>query len=645
MKNIALLLDLDNIKPNLNELEEICQRYGKIVARRAFSNTSTVLTAYGSRFRELNYRFEITPALDTVSQEVDNLIFKTTEELLQNLSLNIQLIAIVSNDNDYAKLFTKLKNQGIQTLAIGIGNQIGNSLRETSNYVEILSGVMRPMYIGIDLGTTNTVMALASENLMKQWVSSVVEVPIKDEQSALIQSNMIPSSVRFISNSNTEVGRHVKALAYPYRDRTILAWKHDIGLTENGNPFQYNLTIGNIAPEKAASKVLEFCRQKLLERYGTIQGAVITHPACYEIDAISATRKAAVLAGWNEEDVVLISEPQAALYDFLYHLQQGHRYVPFELNKPVNILVYDLGGGTLDVTLHQVEWDHQKNRFIINDLAIGSRTRIGGDLVDNLISEYILKNHQDFANLSEVEKNKLRYELPIYAEKFKKVWGSQYQQSEDKTNFNYTFQGLFLDAKFPIRHNINTEKMQEILAPLFCEDLSLSILDHLEPETAFDLPPFSDRLNTLIVPVLEVLLKAKQTQGKIPVVDGILLNGGMTYFPLIKERLIKLFPSVPILDDSNPDLAVARGASLYAAGVLKSKETINPTNLSLEVTQNNQFALRTLIAQGQNILIKRFYQVLNCRKQRQVIYYLKFGLVWGINPILIQAYKDYVKFL
>jgi molecular chaperone DnaK (HSP70) len=599
-QNIALLLDLDNIKPKLNELELICQRHGRIAARRAFSNTATVLTAYGSRFRELGYRFEITPGLEIVSQEVDNLIFKATEELLQNTTLNIQLVAVVSNDNDYAKLFTKLKNRGIQTLAIGLGNQMGNQLRETSDYQEFLDGVINPMYIGIDLGTTNTVMALASQNnLMKQWVSSVVEVPIKDEQGALIQSSMIPSSVRFISHNNSEIGKHVKSQAYPYRDQTILAWKHDMGCSNNGRAFQYVLSTGNIAPEQAASRILEFCRQKLLERYGDLQGAVITHPACYEIDAIEATRKAAVLAGWPEDNVVLISEPQAALYDFLYQVQQGYRYVPFDVREPVNILVYDLGGGTLDVTLHEVQWNHEKSRFIINDLAIGSRTRIGGDVVDNLIAASILNSHQDYPKLSEAEQNKLQYELPIYAEKFKKLWGSEYQQSQDKQNFNYAFQGLFLDAKFPIRKYISSNKMREILASILCEDLSLDILEDLEPEIAFNSSPFTDRMNTLVVPILEVLLKAKQTQGEIPPVDGILLNGGMTYFPLIRERLIKLFPSVPILDDSNPDLAVARGASLYAAGVIKPKETINPTNLSLEVTENNEVALRTLIAQGQ----------------------------------------------
>ena len=72
--NVAILIDLDNLKPKLANIENIGNSYGTIVTRRAFSNTHTVLTAYGGAFRDFNYHFELTPGLDTVSQEVDNLI-------------------------------------------------------------------------------------------------------------------------------------------------------------------------------------------------------------------------------------------------------------------------------------------------------------------------------------------------------------------------------------------------------------------------------------------------------------------------------------------------------------------------------------------------------------------------------------------
>lgn len=595
---IAVLLDLDNIKPKLTNIETICQSYGQLVERRAFSNTPAVLAAYGGAFRQFEYRFELTPGLNYVSQEVDHLIEKTACEILANTALGIKLIAIVSNDNGYASLFKKLKTKGIKTLVIG--NQIGNQLRETADYVELLNEVMRPTYVGIDLGTTNTVMALANLSLMsQQWTAAAVEVSVKDEQGSLIKNSIISSSVRFSSSKETEIGGHIRAQAYAFRDQTILAWKHKMGCSKDGKPFYYELSSGKIAPEEAAAKVLAFCREKLLAKHGEVQGAVITHPASYESDAIEATRKAAVLAGWQEEEVVLLPEPQAALYDFLYRLQKGELYPPFNINEPSNILVYDLGGGTLDVTLHKVQWNSGANRFLIQDIAVGSRTRIGGDTIDQSISEYILKNSPDYQKLSEAEQKKLSYDLPIYAEKFKKAWGAEYADAANKETFKYAFQGTFLDSQFPIRYYITAERMREILAPLLCEDLSLADVQRMNPETAFDQPPFTDRLNTLVVPVLEVLLKAKQSTGQIPKIDAVLLNGGMTYFPPIRERLAKLLTNTPIIEDGNPDLAVARGAALFAAGALKPGEGVNPTNIYLEISEEGQKKLNLLVAQGQ----------------------------------------------
>lgn len=119
MPNFAVLLDLDNVKSKLSTIQKLCLSYGKIVDRRAFSNTPAVLAAYGGSFREFGYRFELTPGLEPIPQEVDTLIERTAFEIVANLELHVKLIVVVSNDNDYASLFKKLKNKGIKTLVIG----------------------------------------------------------------------------------------------------------------------------------------------------------------------------------------------------------------------------------------------------------------------------------------------------------------------------------------------------------------------------------------------------------------------------------------------------------------------------------------------------------------------------------------------
>lgn len=628
MNNIAVLLDLDNIKPQLSEIETLCAEYGTLIERRAFCNTPAVLTAYGNAFREFKYRFELTPGLATVPQEVDHLIIQTTRELIENPKSDIKLIAIVSNDNGYARLFKDLKLKGIKTLVIG--NQIGNQLRETADHVRLLQGIIQPIYMGIDLGTTNTVIARANLNLAtQQWTATELSIPIKNEQGSLFNQSMIPSHIRFNSKTEAEVGQHIKAQYYAFSDKTILSWKHNMGVSINNKSFTYQLSSGNILPEEAASKILLHCRNELSKRYNEMQGVVITHPASYESDAIEATRKAAMLAGWEEEEIVLLAEPQAALYDFLYRIQKGEIHQVFDLNQPCNILVYDLGGGTLDITLHNIQWNSSKAEFIIQDLAIGSRTRVGGDVVDQLIADYILQNAPHVKNLPEGERKKLRYELEVYAEKFKKTWGSEYTYSSQKQNFQYSFQGGFLNGDCPILYYISSKKMQEILSPLLCEDLSLDLLETLNPETAFNESPFTDRFNTFVVPILEVLLKAKQNLGEIPPIDFILLNGGMTYFPPIRERLGKLFGKVPLLEENQPDVAVARGAALYAAGALKSVDRINPNNIHLEVSDQGKNNLRLLIKQGQKYPYKTIFKGFKLPNQESG--YLGFNIWVGMG--------------
>jgi molecular chaperone DnaK (HSP70) len=601
MSNVAILLDLDNIKPELQEIEDICRQYGNIKERRAFSNTPALRAVYGSRLRALEYRFELTPGVDIVRQEVDNLIFRTAEELINNSRLNIKTVAVVSNDNDYANLFASLKKKGIKTVAIG-NNQIGNRLRETADYIEFLTNVLKPTYLGIDLGTTNTVIAQAQQALMRNLAVKAVGVNVKNEGGALYRTELIPSSVRFSKLDNSEIGKHVRSRYYAFRDQTILAWKHDIGTLKDGKPFEYELTIGKIKPEQAASEVLKFCRKKLLDFQVDLGGGVvITHPASYEPDAIKATREAAKLAGWKEDDIVLLPEPKAALYDFLHGFLHGDIFADLDTSRPLNILVYDLGGGTLDTSLHKVEWNSQISQFLIDDIAIGSRTRVGGDQVDERIVDYLFAKNSKIQKLSAPDQKKLWHELRIYAEKFKQVWGAEYLSHPDQEEFNLPFDYIALDGNFSIFYKINYRQMQEALKDLLCLDIKPELIEKLDPKIAFNESPFTDRRDTFVVPVLDVLLKTKDRLGTVPKVDAILLNGGMTYFPLIRERLERLLPGTLILSQGNPDLAVARGAALYASGTIKG-ENINPTSIWLEVQDPNtpkESKLELLIPQGQ----------------------------------------------
>lgn len=613
---LAVLLDLDNLKPRLESLESLLERHGQTVYRRAFANSPAVMASYGSDFRRFNYRCEIVPGQPALPEEVDQLIFRTADEIANNPSLGVKVLAVVSNDNGYAALFERLRRRGIRTIAIG--TNVGLRLREAAHAVEQLDELLRPLYLGIDLGTTNTVVAIASRTQeTAAWTAAVQELPLPDEQGWLQARPLIPSAVRFAPDQ-TVVGGMARAQAAAWRDSTILDWKHQIGTARLGEPFAYELPApqnsrisahpwaeqysksGRVLPEEAAAALLQTCRDQLLEQGRQVRGIVLTHPASYEVDAVEATRRAALLSGWKEDEVVLLPEPHAALYDFLQRAQAGDIALDQDLSQPTNLVVYDLGGGTLDVSLHEVCWNSDRRRYDIRDLAVGSRTRVGGDLVDDLFASYMLEYHPEIRRLQEEDRERARIELRLYAEKFKKMWGSQYAAAPNRENLKLPFQTQLLEGRLPVRVPMDVETIRRILEPVLCPDLSLADVQPMDPSTAFDDPPFTDRLNTFVVPVLELLLKARQNMGEIPRLDGVLLNGGMTLFPLVRERLKTLFGAVPLLTHGHPDHAVGRGAALFAAGAQgKRAIRVNPTHISLEVQEEGRPVLRRLVAQGQ----------------------------------------------
>ncbi len=617
---VAIFVDLDNIKPSLESIEKIASKYGEVKQRWAFANSHTVRIAYGKQLRTLNYRLQLTPDERVIKNDVDNLIISQIRESVINSIENIDTVVIVSNDNDFAEIANELKSDSIKTVAVG--TTIGQKFVSAATYVESLSELLSPVYIGIDLGTTNTTVAIANPTLTGHWKPNNFQFMVIDENHSIINSNLVPSSI-CINWPDYEVGGHVRSQYAAASDRTILAWKHDLGRYEESGPFRYkieNLNINSdepkyeflkqlaqtktLLPEEAAACVLHFCLEKLRREIKEINGVVITHPASFETDAIAAIKSAAVMAGWPEEGIVTVSEPQAALYDYLNRIQHGEIYSNFDLRNKTKIVVYDLGGGTLDISMHEVQWNSDKNVFEIADIAIGSRTRVGGDNFDRLIRDFVISkisNEDNYKKLSDREKEDLSNELLIYSEKFKRTWGYEYER-EGNTNYKLNFMGSFLKGKYPIRIPISYDLMVKILEPLLRNDLEFDKVYELDTPDCFDTDLFSDpkNFNTLIVPIIEMFLKIKERNNEIIKPDFVLLNGGVTNFPIVKERLKKFFGEIPIVNNGLPEYAVSRGAALYAAGVQgKIRQRVNPTNIYLEVKKNHQPLLMCIVAQGQ----------------------------------------------
>ena len=353
--------------------------------------------------------------------------------------------------------------------------------------------------VGIDLGTTNSLVATV--------VNGLVEV-LPDEKG----KKLLPSVVRFLPNGETEVGAAALENSFTDPQNTITSAKRLIGraledITPEAFPYRFRKEKGTIGLETAAgvktpievsAEVLKALKARAEHRLdGELVGAVITVPAYFDDAQRQATKDAARLAGL--EVLRLLNEPTAAA--LAYGLDTGAEGL---------YLIYDLGGGTFDVSLLRL------SKGIFEVIATGGDTALGGDDFDRLVAEDALKNlNLSLANLSPKEKRH-----------------------------------AILEAR-RVREEL-TEKSDAI----FQMDSERKVL-----VTRQSFEALSAQLVTRTMDVVKsVISDAKATADEI---QGIVLVGGATRMPCVREAVKKTFGKTPFTD-INPDEVVAVGAALQA---------------------------------------------------------------------------------
>ena len=353
--------------------------------------------------------------------------------------------------------------------------------------------------VGIDLGTTNSLVATV--------VNGLVEV-LPDEKG----KKLLPSVVRFLPNGETEVGAAALENSFTDPQNTITSAKRLIGraledITPEAFPYRFRKEKGTIGLETAAglktpievsAEVLKALKARAEYRLdGELVGAVITVPAYFDDAQRQATKDAARLAGL--EVLRLLNEPTAAA--LAYGLDTGAEGL---------YLIYDLGGGTFDVSLLRL------SKGIFEVIATGGDTALGGDDFDRLVAEDALKNlNLSLAALSPKEKRHAILEARRVREE--------------------------LTEKSDATFQMDSERKVSVTRQSF-EALSVQLVTR-----------------TMDV-VKSVISDAKATADEI---QGIVLVGGATRMPCVREAVKKTFGKTPFTD-INPDEVVAVGAALQA---------------------------------------------------------------------------------
>ena len=368
--------------------------------------------------------------------------------------------------------------------------------------------------IGIDLGTTNSCVAV---------MEGGEPVVITNAEGG----RTTPAVVAFTKDGERLVGQIAKRQAITNPDRTISSIKREMG-----SNFKVKIDDKDYTPQELASMVLTKLKQDAEAYLGdTVTQAVITVPAYFSDSQRQATKDAGRIAGL--EVLRIINEPTAASLAYGLDKEDNHK-----------ILVYDLGGGTFDVSILEI------GDGVFEVLATSGNNRLGGDDFDDRIMDY-LANEFMKENGIDLRKDKMaKQRLKEAAEKAKIELSGVLT-----SNINLPF--ITADASGPKHLDIT---------------LTRAKFDELT----------SDLVEKTTVPLRNALKDAGLNANEI---DKVILVGGSTRIPAVQEAVKKITGKEPH-KGINPDECVAIGAAIQAGvlgGEIKDVLLLDVTPLSLGI--------------------------------------------------------------
>jgi molecular chaperone HscA len=386
------------------------------------------------------------------------------------------------------------------------------------------------MIVGIDLGTTNSLVAVIHPNEKKP-------VALREHDSG----SLVPSVIHFGPAGDITVGDAAKAFLVTEPENTIFSAKRLMGksyndLKANRNFFTYKVIdddteslvkvqVGNkfYSPVELSAQILKELKHRaehILKT--TVNKAVITVPAYFNDAQRQATRDAGKLAGL---DVLrIINEPTAA------SLAYG---LGVDKTEEKTIAVYDLGGGTFDISVLNI------NNGIFEVLSTNGNTYLGGDDFDRLLVSH---------------------------------WAKQLQLKEDELHRNpVLLQQLRVTAE---QAKVALSSQSEFSATVNDAPLSITKTD------------FETLIQPLVAETIDCCRKALADAAlTTAAIDTVLMVGGSTRVPLVKQAVGEFFGK-PVNDTVNPDEVVALGAAVQAdilAGNNKDVLLLDITPLSLGI--------------------------------------------------------------
>ena len=352
--------------------------------------------------------------------------------------------------------------------------------------------------VGIDLGTTNSVVAAIDAG--QPWV-------IPDEEGEL----MLPSCVGLGTQGNLLVGRDALRQYAAAPERTVKSIKRQMGT-------DHKTTLGDkdYVPQEISAIILKTLKQRAETALGEeVSQAVVTVPAYFTDAQRQATKEAGEIAGF--EVLQVLNEPTAAALTYDFRTEETEK-----------VLVYDLGGGTFDVSIVEITGD------VTEVLASHGNNRLGGDDFDQRLQRYL------------ADRFRQTHHTPL---------------PEDAVT-----EARLLRAAEQAKMVLSENAFATVREPFLASQGKTAL--HLEVEIARK--TFEDLIEPMVAETLQAIDRALADANLKPAdLNRVILVGGSTRIPLVQNLVENHLGQAPI-DGIQPDLCVALGAAIQA-GVLSGE--------------------------------------------------------------------------
>jgi molecular chaperone DnaK len=407
--------------------------------------------------------------------------------------------------------------------------------------------------IGIDLGTTNSVVAYK-------------DTTVKIVQTGMNNEDLCRSCVALDKSGQFLVGNSVYKNWKKFTPNIVVSVKRLMGtgmsdpqvqkMRADTNAYPYGIkrpTGGTdeavavvlrgqeFTPEQISGEILKSLKNDANDKLGNVTHAVITVPAYFTEKQKTATKKAAELAGIRVQR--LLAEPTAAAISYGFD-----KMMPGESK---NLLIYDFGGGTFDLSILMAV----DGQFI--ESGSGGDRWLGGDDIDRILSDYVCKEveKRDGISLNELLDEKSEKEKAAFSA------GLKMSVEEAKKTLSQVNNATIYFSDF--LENSDDEPVDDVI-------VSKATFESL-------ITPLVQRTIDLIEDLLA------KTSMPIDTIDSILLVGGSSCIPLVKKMLSDKYGSDKILSSEKPMLAIAEGAAILAQSLPSDEDAIEETKAESQI--------------------------------------------------------------